>query len=211
MKDSYSFAEVSAAILKFASDRDLLDIPTEPPVAPKKSVKVVSACIKFNKDGCSRRNCPYEHRKVSKSALEALKKVYAPAQVKKEESKDNSVLVTKYTPRCWCCQSKDHLADTCPYRHQVDELVTKLKEEGGDDLAAVAHEGDDPVMGVNDCDWILDSGASQHITNCLERMIDPVPVQNGALYFTCGNEQLLKPSHVGSVRVGGVVLSEVYF
>ena len=67
------------------------------------------------------------------------------------------------------------------------------------------------AQGVNDCDWILDSGASQHITNCLEWMIDPVPVQNGALYFTCGNEQLLKPSHVGSVRVGGVVLSEVYY
>ena len=216
MQDSYSFAQASAAILKFAGDRDLLNTPAETPVVSKKS-----ACIKFNEDGCSRRRCPYDHRKVSKSVLEGLKKSLAPLQVKIEESKDNSVLVTKYAPRCFVCQSKDHLADTCPYKKQVSELVAKLKEEESDDTAAVAHEpvrGDDPVMmpaflaqGVNDCDWILDSGASQHITNCLEWMIDPVPVQNGALYFTCGNEQLLKPSHVGSVRVGGVVLSEVYF
>ena len=37
MKDSYSFAEASAAILKFAGDRDLLNTPAETPVASKKS------------------------------------------------------------------------------------------------------------------------------------------------------------------------------
>ena len=87
MKDSYSFAEASAAILKFAGDRDLLNTPAETPAASKKS-----ACIKFNEDGCSRKKCPYEHRKVSRSVLEAMKKSLAPPQVKIEESKDNSVL-----------------------------------------------------------------------------------------------------------------------
>jgi hypothetical protein len=147
MKKSYSFAEASGEILKFASDRDLLEIPVEAPVAEKKGGKSTNPCINFNEQGCSRRNCVYEHRKISKSALEALKKKSIPVVTKKEEAKEDSALVTKWTPRCWSCQSKEHLADACPYKDQVKELVARLmKEEGGEsDVAAVAHEGDDPV------------------------------------------------------------------
>ena len=77
-------------------------------------------------------------------------------------------------------------------------------------------QGQDPVClpvlldGFQKTDWILDSAASQHITNeplCLREVSVVSP---GSLKFKCGDDQYVEPTHVGKVKVGNLLLSKVY-
>ena len=64
--------------------------------------------------------------------------------------------------------------------------------------------------GIQKTDWILDSAASQHITNDPLCMRDVHVVPPGSLKFMCGDDQYVEPTHVGKVKVGSLLLSEVY-
>lgn len=57
----------------------------------------------------------------------------------------------------------------------------------------------------------MDSGSSQHITNSFDDLIASTCVPRGQMIFTVGNDEVMIPTHVGMVKFGAVVLTDVYF
>ena len=59
--------------------------------------------------------------------------------------------------------------------------------------------------------WILDSGASQHLTPIYDDLHEVRIVNEGEMSFIVGNNQLMIPTHVGKVNMGRAILTDVYY
>lgn len=214
-RDSYSFAEVATESLKFAVDRQLLaDKPKlkEEQGSSSSSSKLI--CLDYNQSSCRRKNCRYKHELVSKKVLHEIE-----SKVKKrKEKKDSGVLLVKDDKkqrRCYRCGDPNHLSPNCPHKTKMDEYAKKLRNGGGDSSSgAPKGELQLPVFAIKEvpsADWILDSGAAHHITNSLVCLTDVSQLPTSSVVFTVGNDHIMSPTHVGSVKLGDLKVSNVYY
>ena len=59
--------------------------------------------------------------------------------------------------------------------------------------------------------WVIDSAASEHITNDLQDLQKVREVKPGSVFFIVGNNQYMYPTHVGTVEFDKVILLKVYY
>ena len=163
-------------------------------------------CRNFNSEkGCTRNPCPYKHEKFSKTQQKKNKNLGKKILPVKAEGSN-----TSGGKQCFGCGSYDHLLNKCPKK---DEWKAKQTE-----AINVVTQSDPvrhalPILSVARSEnkpWVIDSAAACHITAEWADLFDVRPL-HGAVEFTVGNDTTMVPSHVGSVQLGSVVLSEVYF
>ena len=211
--EDYTFADVATASLKQAVDRHLLSTSTaavKSSSAGNSSDKEV--CYNFNSDkGCTRKSCSYRHEKVSKEALKTLK-----SKIKKKTKKSEAPILYQGKSGtkpgyCYKCFSKDHVIADCPLKKQINEYIKSL---------STAPVSANPVLplslaifsvSVKPDVWILDSGAAYHITNNFAKILDPVTVPRGTVAFTVGNDHVMSPTYIGTIKLGNLSVSNVYF
>ena len=207
--DSFTFQDVAKASINFAVDQKLF---TKKEGVAKSTLK--SPCINFNEGKCHNKKCNYQHTRVSAKEVAKLKEALALKKKKRERGGvQPKVMTVQKTIKCFKCQQVGHVIKNCPNKEKVDKLLKTIGQ-----AAAVVDKEEDAIVlpcflsaGINDSSWVLDSGASQHITNRVDWMQDVVPVPENTVSFTVGNKAPLVPTAVGKVKLGAVVLTSVYF
>ena len=144
-------------------------------------------CYTFNSDaGCQRSKCSFLHEKIPKSKTD---KVFT----------------------CYNCGKKGHIAKHC--RNKND----KKENKNGKDEKKEESSGENDTPGpVAFCfsskpsqNWFFDSGATNHITNDYSDLTNVRQISPKT--FTVANSSSLVVSAVGEVRLGDVLLTEVYY
>ena len=232
----YTFADVATAALRVAVDRKLIvsasstssTSAAKPVFTDSRSPKKKDACYNFNTKGCSSSSCPYRHEILSPAELEKLKTRIgkrgnprkslapilaspSPVLVQTGSGKNNK------KPYCYKCFSKNHLISDCPLKQQINEYIKKLTTTDAPaeakTTALVSSQLTLPLFFSNSVpkSWIIDSGAAHHITNSYQLLSDAVVVPSNSTVFTVGNDHVMSPTHSGSVMVGGVKVTNVFF
>ena len=147
-------------------------------------------CFKFNSAaGCQRTKCSFLHEKIPKSDT------------------DKAFALT-----CYTCGRKGHIAKNCRVKKNKSENKNEKDEKKEDNSGE--NESPGPVAfcfspKAPSGKWIFDSGATNHITNDYSDLINIRP--NSPKSFTVANSSSLVVSEVGDVRLGDVLLTEVYY
>ena len=220
-ENQFTFEDVCKEALKFASNHNLFrrDVVRDSP----KDVKTKKVCFSYNSEkGCTRKNCPFPHKKISKDLLAKLKakqETTAGERTKREKEKEKVLSVREIV--CYKCGEKGHIAPKCPHRDLIGKAVQQaLKQTKGG--LYVAEKGPPqekkkflfPLFNVSSLgrkDLILDSGASQHVVNDFLLLTDARPLAAGEFSFTVGNNQSLRAEQVGDLDFGGGKLQGVYY
>jgi hypothetical protein len=229
VKSDYDFSEISNEAMKFAVDKGFF-------ATRSTSSKASSAiqpncnsearpnnkfCLGYNKGTCKRTNCRFPHIKVSTDEIAAFenrrREIKEPTERKTPpfvgSVNDGSSRDKKF---CFKCYDPSHLADVCPHKDKIQEFIKGLKTPNsslvssnipqlkGFSLPVFLHK-------FESNEWILDGGASQHITRNFSCLQEAVNVPADSILFTVGNDQIMSPSHVGNVVLGAVTLTNVYY
>jgi hypothetical protein len=209
------FEDVERLALDYAADHGLLKSEksktTKPtpvvPVPPKggllstisTSNKPKRYCFAFNsKKGCTRPNCPFLHEKdPSKSPTPSV----------------NAATAAKTDKRkCFGCGGEGHIKRNCPKAKDKKVAVSVSTDEDESPPDSIAAFTARMALNVNperNEEWYFDGGATHHITNNFDDLIDSTPIYPKT--FTVANTSTLVTKHVGSVKLGDVILNEVYF
>ena len=207
---AYTFDDVKTEALRVASenssltktDKSAKKNAEEKPSFEKKK-KGTGICFDFNSPaGCSRKSCRFAHEKSKPKALVAKGK-------KKTKDSANAVKDTKRF--CFKCGDPDHIATDCPHKDKIGEYAKKLRTGDAHSVTSFTLPCYVSRSSNRDSRWIMDSGSSQHITNSFDDLVASVGVPRGQMVFTVGNDEMMVPTHKGSVRFGAVVLTDVYF
>ena len=207
---AYTFDDVKTEALRVASENSSLT-RTDKYAAEKKEVdkttkKKKGICFDFNSPtGCSRKNCGFAH---VKSKLKAKALV---AKDKKKKLKDVANAVKDAKRFCFKCGDPNHIANECPHKDKIGEYARKLREGTVAQVTSFTLPCFMSRSSNRDSRWIMDSGSSQHITNSFDDLIASTCVPRGQMIFTVGNDEVMIPTHVGMVKFGAVVLTDVYF
>ena len=110
---------------------------------------------------------------------------------------------------CYKCGDPDHISTDCPHKEKIAEYTKKLRAGSAHSITSFTLPCF--VSRSSESRWILDSGSSQHITNTYNDLVNVVNVPRGEMMFTVGNDEVMVPTHVGSVKFGTVTLTDVYF
>ena len=101
-------------------------------------------------------------------------------------------------PRCFYCDQLGHIVRNCP-KARADRARGANQAAGdhgrGVAMAAVKH--------VETGGWVLDSGASHHITNDVSTMSDMRSLDD-AIHITFANGERAEARGIGSVQLGGL-------
>jgi len=101
-------------------------------------------------------------------------------------------------PRCFYCEELGHIVRNCP-KARADRARGANQAAGdhgrGVAMAAVKH--------VETGGWVLDSGASHHITNDASAMSDMRPLDD-PIHITFANGERAEARGIGSVQLGGL-------
>jgi hypothetical protein len=97
-------------------------------------VKVKNICVWFNKpQGCLKGDeCRFTHKKVSKEKLASvMKKLVRPRQHVPDPVMYVPEAGTRDKPYCYKCFAKDHLANVCPKKNEINEFIRSLSKTDG--------------------------------------------------------------------------------
>ena len=214
-EDDFTYEEVCRQALKFASNHHLFRKGSKESPTDTKRV-----CYNYNSDkGCSRKNCPFPHKKIPKEQLAKLKAKRESGW--KDKGKDQGkVNFTAKEPTCYKCGEKGHISPKCPHKDLIDKSVQQVLKQAKGRLH-VADKGSPkerkkflfPLFNVSQQskDLILDSGASQHVVNNSSLLTDAKFLSAGECSFTVGNNQALRAEQLGDLDFGGGKLQEVYY
>lgn len=108
---------------------------------------------------------------------------------------------------CWYCGKQGHLKKDCRKKRQ-DELARGRVGGGATPRTGLALTA---LATTGHGEWVLDSGASQHITNNLDAMFNVRPANND-VFVTFGNGKRASPDVIGDVDIssyGGVSVDKL--
>ena len=224
-ENQFTFEDVCKEALKFASNHNLFrrDGVKDGPKDPSKTKKV---CFNFNSEkGCTRKNCPFPHKKVSKEHLAKLKakqETTAGEGTKREKEKEKVLSVKEVV--CYKCSEKGHIAPKCPYKELIDKSVKhairqakSLPTTGSINVVDQTTSKKKfllPLFTLTSAvkrELILDSGASQHVVNDMVFLSNTRPLGLGECSFTVGNNQIMRAEQVGVLDFGGGTLQKVFY
>ena len=100
--------------------------------------------------------------------------------------------------RCFYCNQLGHIVRDCPKASA--NRARGAYQAAGDDWRGVAMTA---VKYVEAGGWVLDSGASHHITNDASTMSDMRPLDD-AIHITFANGEQAEARGIGSVQLGGL-------
>ena len=183
-----TLAQASKVCLDYAYDNGLMTSKEEVAALtvrdPSGNSNPKSVCKWFNTEkGCKRNPCPFKQEKTSSPVTTTLSG---------GSSKTKGV-------QCFGCKGFGHIKINCPQRSKEEKKETTNNIQLP--LFSVVYNSTKP--------WVIDAGASRHITTSIEDLINPKSL-NGSVTFTVGNDETMVPTHVGGVTFGDVTLSEVY-
>lgn len=109
----------------------------------------------------------------------------------------------QFPGKCFYCGKQGHKASECKSK-QRDERNGNGKPAHGSGIALMA-----TTANASTNDWVLDSGASRHVTHDASRMINARPLLP-ALDVIFGNGTTAKATHIGDAMLdNGIMLQEV--
>jgi hypothetical protein len=208
-RNHYSFAEAATESLKFAVDKHLLADKPKKTEEQRGSSSSKLVCLDFNRKGCNRKNCRYKHEIVSKAEVREIES----KMKRKNEDKNTKLLVVndKKIRKCYRCGDPAHLSPDCPHKSKLEDFAKQLRNGNAGLPIGELQLPLFAIKEVPNTEWILDSGAVHHITNSLACLIEVVQLPQSSVMFTVGNDHMMSPTHVGSVKLGDLKVSNVYF
>ena len=216
--DNYDWVVICQAATTLAVDQKLFRTKT---LSGKDFSKISTSksekfCLNFNlSKGCSAQNCKWPHVKVKKSKVLELKEAVDARREKRLASTDKALNIGKAPPKtfdrkCFKCGDPNHLSNVCPLKDKINTYIKSIKKGESGEKKESSFVLPVFVTFSGKGEWLLDCGASQHVTNDWSSLSDPV-LLGGETVFTVGNDQRMIPTHSGNVSLCGVTLTDVFF
>lgn len=85
----------------------------------KKDENVPGVCFWYQENKCERKDCTFEHRKLSEKGKQKLREI-----MKERKERKSAGGSTPFTPTCYACGEKGHIATQCSKKSVVKKAVS---------------------------------------------------------------------------------------